>query len=301
MDTFEPHTFGARDGYPLAGRLFRPPDRTVAAALIVPAMGVAQPYYAAFAGWLARQGVLAATFDYRGIGLSRRGSLRDLDANVLTWARLDVPAALDALAQAAAGAPLVWIGHSLGGQIVPFVPEASRVVRILNVAAGTGYWRENTASARRLVWLMWFAAVPLLTPLFGYFPGRRLRMVGDLPRGVIYQWRRWCLHPGYAAGLERAQAAYAGVRAPIVSLSFTDDEFMSARNIESLQALYRGAPLTPVRLAPRALGVARIGHFGFFRVPFEDTLWVPYVLPVVRDAAAAGAAAPGAERHREHR
>src|SRR5690606_10709341 len=112
LDTFEPHTFGARDGYPLAGRLFRPPDRTVAAALIVPAMGVAQPYYAAFAGWLARQGVLAATFDYRGIGLSRRGSLRDLDANVLTWARLDVPAALDALAQAAAGAPLVWIGHS---------------------------------------------------------------------------------------------------------------------------------------------------------------------------------------------
>ena len=39
--------------------------------LIVPAMGVDQRYYAAFASWLADQGYFVVTFDYRGMGRSR--------------------------------------------------------------------------------------------------------------------------------------------------------------------------------------------------------------------------------------
>jgi len=45
--------------------------------------------------------------------------------------------------------------------------------------------------------LFWFVFVPILTPLLGYFPGKRLRMVGDLPAGVAWQWRRWCTHRDY--------------------------------------------------------------------------------------------------------
>ena len=37
---------------------------------------------------------------------------------------------------------------------------------------------------------------------------------------------------------------YAAVTTPIVSLSFTDDEFMSARNTESLHGFYTGAQRT---------------------------------------------------------
>jgi predicted alpha/beta hydrolase len=32
-------------------------------------------------------------------------------------------------------------------------------------------------------------------------------------------------------------------------------------------------------MAPEQMGVARIGHFGFFREQFRDTLWEPYLLP----------------------
>jgi predicted alpha/beta hydrolase len=180
----------------------------------------------------------------------------------------------------APGVPLYWIGHSLGGQILPFVPNRERLAKAITIAAGSGYWIENAVPLRRRVWFLWFFVAPLLTSLFGYFPGAKLGMVGDLPGGVLWQWRRWCLNPEYAVGDgEEVRARYEAVRTPIVSLSFTDDELMSARNIESLHGFYAAAPRTMKRLAPRDVGVSRIGHFGFFRKDFQDSLWQQHLLP----------------------
>jgi len=63
--------------------------------------------------------------------------------------------------------------------------------------------------------------------IYGYFPGRRLRKVGDLPKGVMYQWRKWCLNPDYVVGYEgeATRESYGEVVTPISSFSFTDDEF----------------------------------------------------------------------------
>jgi predicted alpha/beta hydrolase len=268
------------DGAPLTARWFRHAAPPRAAVLVVPAMGVPQQYYAPFAEWLARQGFLVATFDYRGMGESRRGPLRTLRADILTWARQDCAAMVDALAAAAPGAPLFWVGHSLGGQILPFVPNRDRISKMVTVGTGSGYWRENAAPLKRRAWLLWHVIAPLLVRVFGYFPGRRLRMVGDLPRGVIEQWRRWCLHPDYAVGVEPgAREQFAAVRTPIVSLSFADDEFMSARNTESIHAFYANAPRRMKRLAPRDVGARRIGHFGFFREDNAARLWAAHLLP----------------------
>ncbi|MFN7643314.1 MAG: hypothetical protein ACK5PW_09570 [Burkholderiales bacterium] len=51
--------------------------------------------------------------------------------------------------------------------------------------------------------------------------------------------------PDYVASAEGAAARerFDAVRTPIVSLSFTDDEMMSARSIASLHALYTNAPM----------------------------------------------------------
>jgi predicted alpha/beta hydrolase len=271
----------AADGQSIAARFFAPAGESKGAVLIAGAMGVAQDYYAAFARWLRAQGHLAATFDYRGIGYSRPPRLRGFRADVLDWARLDCSAVIDAVNARAPGKPLVWIGHSLGGQILAFVPNRERIAKIVTVACGSGYWRDTTTRLKRRALIMWFVVVPLGTVLFGYFPGKRLRLIGDLPRGVIRQWRRWCLNSSYAAGAEGewARAAYGSVTTPLVSLSFTDDEFMSARSIDSLNALYRSAPQTLRRIAPAEAGVPRIGHFGFFRESFDSTLWRKYIAP----------------------
>lgn len=201
----------------IVARFFAPAGEPRAAVLVVPAMGVTQAYYAPFAQWLAAQGFLAATFDYRGIGQSRHGSLRKVETDILDWARLDCAAMIDVLTARVQDQPLHWVGHSLGGQILPFVPNRQRVSRVVTVATGSGYWRENTAALRRTSWWLWFVAAPLSVRLFGYFPGKRLRKVGDLPRGVMEQWRRWCLNPEYAVGVEgeSARALYAAVQTPL--------------------------------------------------------------------------------------
>lgn len=276
-----PHPVVTSDGRKLAARFHEPSGRPRGLLLVVPAMGCTQRYYTPFAVWAAERGFLTATFDYRGMGQSREGGLRGYRADLWDWAQLDCAAMVAAVRARAPDLPLYWLGHSLGGQIIPFVPNRHEITKVVTVATGSGYWRENSPGLRRIVWLLWYGIVPVTLPLFGYFPGGRLRMVGDLPKGVMTQWRRWCLHPDYAAGAEgpAARAAYAAVPTPITSLSFTDDEFMSARNIESLHGFYTGAPRKMKRLTPREIGVKRIGHFGFFRREFRDSLWQIHLLP----------------------
>jgi predicted alpha/beta hydrolase len=274
------------DGERLAARLFAPPAQATSAVLMVPAMGVTQSFYAPLAAWLAAEGCFVATFDYRGIGESRRGPLREVRADILAWARLDCGAMLDALGREAPGVPLCWIGHSLGGQILPFVPGHARLAKAVTVATGSGYWRENAVPLRYQAWWLWYVVAPVAIAAVGYFPGRRLRKVGDLPRGVMEQWRRWCLDPEYAVGVEgeSARAQYAAVRSPLVSISFTDDEFMSAENTASLHGFYTGAPQVLKRISPADIGVRRIGHFGFFRPQFSESLWRGHLLPELHAA-----------------
>lgn len=272
-------TVTTADQFDLHATTFGDPHTARAGVLIVSAMGVEQHYYAAFAQWLAAQGFWVVTFDYRGMGASRpaqfRRSLRGFEADVLTWAQRDCAAMVDYAAGHLGGRPLLWVGHSLGGQILALVPNRERVTAMVTVATGSGYWLENAPQLRSYVWWLWYVVAPAALRLFGYFPGRRLKKLGDLPLGVMRQWRAWCLHRDYAVGVEGAdvERAFASVRTPILSLSFTDDAYMSARNIESLHGFYRNARREMRRLDPRTMGVRGIGHFGFFRRKHAETLW----------------------------
>ena len=238
-------------------------------------MGVTQDFYARFAQWLAARGYFAATFDYRGIGQSAPASLRGFEIDIREWATQDCVAVIDFVKARAPQVPLYWVGHSLGGQLLGLIPNRERIDRAITIAAGNGYWRENSWQTRRFVLWLWYVVAPLALSTVGYFPGKRLRMIGDLPRGVMAQWRRWCLNPEYVVGAEgeSVRRSYASVRTPMLSLSFSDDEMMSEQGIRSLHRLYTGAPIEYRRIAPGDVGTPRIGHFGFFRSQFESTLW----------------------------
>ncbi|MBC8057868.1 MAG: alpha/beta fold hydrolase, partial [Rhizobiales bacterium] len=217
-------------------------------------------------------------FDYRGMGDSRSvphtKSLRGLDADLFAWAR-DYDTAIDALRGRAPAVPLYLIGHSLGAQLPGLLRNRDRIDGLLSVAAGSGYWRDNAPQLKRIVLYFWHVLVPVATALFGYFPGKRIGKVGDLPRGVILQWRRWCLDPHYVVGAEGAavRARYAQVRFPVVALSITDDELMTERGIRVLLDSYANAPRRIECIAPADVAARRIGHFGFFRDQFQSSLW----------------------------
>jgi predicted alpha/beta hydrolase len=270
----EKFTLVAADGTPLAARVYAPAAPAQGSVVIGPAMGVRQDFYAPFAQWLAGEGWRVTTFDYRGAGDSAPARLRGFRADLFDWTR-DYEAAIDHAQAALPEAPLYLLGHSLGAQLPGLLANQSKVDGLLSVAAGSGYWRENAPRLRRQVLFFWYVLVPVATRLCGYFPGRRLGTVGDLPAGVALQWRKWCLHARYSVGAEgeSARRAYARARFPVLALSMADDELMTLRGTHSLVDLYENAPRQVERIAPAELALRRIGHFGAFRREQQDKLW----------------------------
>jgi predicted alpha/beta hydrolase len=61
-----------------------------ATLVIAGAMGVRQDFYGPLARYFAANGIHALTFDYRGMGYSRRGSLRKVDVDLSGWAERDL-------------------------------------------------------------------------------------------------------------------------------------------------------------------------------------------------------------------
>ncbi len=219
-------TIAAHDGHALAVCRYGAGDNARAAVVIAPAMAVPQVFYTDFATWLATRGFDVWTIDYRGTGASLKGSMRGFKANLSDWLKLDY----DAVVQAAAttGKPVFALGHSLGGQVAPPLPSREHLAGLVNIAVGSGSMRHNQPAVRRKAPLMWHVLAPALCPLFGYFPGGRLGVIGDLPIGAMFQWRRWCLTPDYIlSGEPGARAAYASARFAVLGPTFTDDELFA--------------------------------------------------------------------------
>lgn len=270
-----PNTLQVPDaGHSLALREYVPSGKPLASVVIGGAMGVRQRFYAEFAQWLADQGYRVTTFDYRGQGDSLHGPLRGVQADLHDWVH-DYEAVITHAKARCPGLPLFLLGHSLGAQLPGLLSEPRRVDGLLCIAAGSGYWRDCAPSLRYVAPWFWHVLVPLATRATGYFPGRRLRKVGDLPAGVVMQWRRWCLHPSYSMGAEGEAAArsYAAVHFPVQALSMSDDELMTWRGTQRLVDFYANAPRRVERIAPQDAQVRRIGHFGFFRPQFAGSLW----------------------------
>jgi predicted alpha/beta hydrolase len=270
-DTLSLHT---QDGRTLVARAYQPVGAVRRAVLLSPAMGVPQAFYRPFATWLAEQGVAVLTFDYRGMGESAPRSLRGYAASITDWATLDQPAALAELLRRWPDVPRTYLGHSLGGQIFGWLDGHEHFDRMVTVASGSGYWRYNAPQLRFSVHVLWWFIAPVALALFGHFPGERLGVLGTLPRDVMWQWRRWCLHPDYV-GAEGAdlRARYAEVRTPITAAVIEDDELISPEGVHRLYRLYPNAKTRFEPLKPQAHGLKRLGHFGLFKPQAATALW----------------------------
>lgn len=284
----------ARDGFPLAADLFLPAGEPRAAALLAPAMGVPRAFYAAFAGHLAEQGIAALTVDYRGIGGSREGAgtLRGFRAALHDWAELDLAGALDALASRAPGAPLLWIGHSVGGQLFGLLDEA-RVRAALFVGSQSGHWRLWPGAGRLAMLALWYAVIPAVVPVFGRLPGAVFGGGEDVPAGVAREWASWGRSREYLLSYARPRGGRGFTRfgGPIRSYAISDDAFAPVPTVSALAACYTAAR-TEVRVVrPSDAGARSLGHFGFFRARVGGPLWSEASRWLLGEATASGARA----------
>jgi predicted alpha/beta hydrolase len=264
----------ANDGYMLAATLFLPRGAKQQAILINSATAVPRKIYRAFATYLAGRGSVVLTYDYRGIGDSRPASLKGFPATMSDWAALDVAATVSWMRGRYKGLPLSVVGHSFGGQAIGLLPNNDMIAKSLLVAAQAGHWALMTPPENwRAYAMMRYLGRPA-TRLLGYTPGR-LGIGEDLPQGVFMQWTDWVMNKRYYYDDPnlKALANYPQYRAPLRALSFADDPWATVAMVELLCTGFTGTRPEIVSISPKQIGARKIGHFGFFRPDFRDTLW----------------------------
>ena len=262
----------AADGYRIAARRYEPTAPAKARLVVAGATGVPQGYYRRFAEHAQARGFAVLTLDYRGIGLSRPDDLSALDMSYLDWARLDLAAAVEAMADGER--PLFMVGHSFGGHAFGLLPNHHKVAGLYTFATGAGWhgWMPKGESLR--VRLMWNLVLPPLTRWKGYSPWRMLGLGEDLPAGVFWQWRQWCRFPHYFfddPAMPGLAERYARVTSPIVAANALDDLWALPRSRDAFMQAYTNAPLTRIDIDPKQ-GLGPIGHMGYFR-PQAQPLW----------------------------
>ncbi len=271
----------ARDGFKLAATLFEPhspkgPDaawQDDTLVLINSATAAPRGYYEPFARFLSNRGFAVLTYDYRGMGESRPRSLRGFDARLHQWGEQDLAGVLDWAVSRVQPRRLLAIGHSVGGQLVGLADNNERIDALMTVASQSGWYKLWPKSEHRRHALRWHVGVPLLSRLFGYVPGR-LGIKEDLPGGVAREWAAWCRSPGFLLeGHEERRAGFERVSRPLLAFSFEDDDFAPRAAVEWLHRLYSNAQVTHRHFVPATSGLGEVGHFGFFRERFRETLW----------------------------
>ncbi|PKM29879.1 MAG: alpha/beta hydrolase [Gammaproteobacteria bacterium HGW-Gammaproteobacteria-11] len=270
-------------GHRLGLRLFAAPESS-SVVILAGAMGVSQRAYERFARFLSAEGFTVITFDYFGSGASLHSHLRDCPVSVTDWGTEDCATVIAFARQQFPGKRLQWMGHSVGGQLLGMTPNVNQLDHAITIACGSGYWWQNAAPTKRIAWLLWYLVAPVSLRFCGYFPGKRLNMVGDLPPNVMRQWRQWCLNPEYAVGVEgdALREQFAAVQIPITAVAFTDDEMMSEANTDSLHGFFAQAPVSMQRINPADIGESRIGHLGWFREQYRHSLWQGTLLPLLQ-------------------
>lgn len=264
----------AHDGHAIVAYRYEPNRPPSAGIVIATAMAVAQSYYADFAAYLASQGHRVWTFDYRGMGESRNGSMRGCKADISDWVTKDFDSVVQHASDQMQDLPLFVIGHSLGGQTTPLLPSVKRISGLINVAVGSGTMRHNQPKVRRNAPFLWYFLAPVLSPLFGYYPGSLVGVIGDVPTRAMFQWRRWCLTPEYLlSGEPGAREAYAQASYPVLALTIGDDELLLESGSRMLHDAYVNTEVDYRVLEPQELTLRRIGHFGFFKSSVGAALW----------------------------
>ncbi|MES0871239.1 alpha/beta hydrolase family protein [Pseudovibrio sp. SCP19] len=269
------------EGATLTGKAYWPKGDPKSSVIIHGATGVPQLFYARFARWVAEQGHLCLTYDYRDFGASKQTHPRNSSATMADWGLRDQQAAFDALLKLADTPQKHVIGHSLGGFMLPFHSNLDKVDKVTTVACGQVYWRDHHLPYFFMVILFWYLLGPIATRLKGYLPGKALGLGADVPAGVYWQWRKWCTSPTFYSsdiGGVLPQMNPNPYKGPIKIIGFTDDETAPKASIDRMEPLYKDAQIIRQTLNPADFELKEVGHLKAFTKQ-NEALW-PEILKV---------------------
>ncbi|MFV5491906.1 alpha/beta fold hydrolase [Acinetobacter sp. ASP199] len=279
MSEFETLTMRCKDGYPLTARFYAANEATRKAlpVLVCPATGITAQFYHSFNVWLQAQGYDVLCFDFRGIGQSLNGPLKESKASIVKWGQLDIPAAINALLDKTHAQKVILVGHSAGGQLLGIVPNYDKVAKVVAVSASTGHIKGLKGRTKLLAPLMFDVIFPLSRFTIGYGPTSKIGMGENLPKDVAKQWAQFCSKPGYVINaigktVANTENHHEQITCPITVLWSTDDEIATEANVKDLIRLYPNAKTEMIELKPQQYGHKGIGHMLMFKRSHQN-LW----------------------------
>ncbi|WP_448645620.1 alpha/beta hydrolase family protein [Pseudomonas mohnii] len=287
----EPFKEPAADGFLLGGFTWRHAvqDTQRPVVIINAATSVRCRHYSRFADYLFANDFDVITYDYRGIGESRPASLKGLKVSWSDWGALDFEAMLKRAQREFPDQPIDVVGHSFGGCAAGLGASGRLIRRLVTVGAQFAYWRDYAPAHRWRMLGKWHVVMPLITMIYGYFPGKRLGWLEDTPAGVVRDWStptaRYERRP---SGQDLHIRNFAAVTAKALAISVSDDPYGTIPAIERLLGYFTHASNTHLRIAPEDIGEKEVGHFAFFRSAYQATLW-----PIALSWLQNGELAPG--------
>lgn len=262
------------DHHSIYATLFRGARVGAHLIIIAPAAGAPQHYYRNFAMFASRGfGFDAITFDYRGVGASKKVHSKASKAIMSDWGKYDINAIINWASDKYD--KIFLLGHSVAGQVFPLAEQSDRISAAYFVASQApyiGYWR---GFSKFKTLLFWHIILPATVGIYGYLPGWAMGGKGSLPRGVAREWRDWGLHRN---GIMRsdgfAKQKYHSIKIPVHFVGLADDHlFAPSEAIKALMYKYGNAKTFFQYIRPKDLGLKSIGHFGFFKSQFQKKLW----------------------------
>lgn len=263
-------------GHQLGLTVFKPKSSNQKSIIISSATGVLQHYYFKFSTYFAELGYTVYTFDYSGIGKSNKNKsqLKSSKVDLKTWGENDQASVIDYAKLQNADHKIILITHSIGGQLLAFNKNATKIDTIITVASQSGYWNHWRGFERFKMITFWYVLIPVLTPLFGYFPAKKIGLFENLPKLVAYQWSGWGKYKAYMLSeFNFEELQFKNYKNNLLALSFPKDQFASKSSVDWLTKQFKNAHIDRRHIIPSDLGIPNIGHFGFFRPQFKDSLW----------------------------
>lgn len=263
--------------HPLSYTKYLPEGNPIKALLISSATAVHQRYYKNFAAYFAKNKFAVYTFDYSGFGASGNSGdyLKSHKHGVKGWGATDQAAMVKLIQENHPNLKIVLVSHSIGGQIVGFNPLNTVFEKAVMAASQSGYWKIYSKWNQIRLWLFWYFFIPVFTPIFGYYPGKLIGIVDNLPKSMVLEWRRWGVKKEYFMHYYNAEEYHFDkLKAQLRMYSFTNDSFASEKGVDWLAHQYKNAPIERIYFDKSSNG-KRPGHFGFFKKEFESEFWKP--------------------------
>ncbi len=97
-----------------------------------------------------------------------------------------------------------------------------------------------------------------------------------MPAPAFIEWVRWCMTPDFLFGDDTLaeRENFARFRAPVRFAQIEDDVWGTPAAVEAIAKHFTSSVDHSIwRVRLRDAGAAKIGHHGFFRDQFRDTLW----------------------------